>query len=85
MDSKLPKGLYKFLKKECQGETLAIADSKLGKVISDKLVSVYLCSSFMVLGQGFRVLSVCILYLVRFGGVMPLLSYPAADQNLTVQ
>nr|PNR51369.1 hypothetical protein PHYPA_010555 [Physcomitrium patens] len=37
VDSKLPKGLYKFLKKECQGETLAIADSKLGKVISDKL------------------------------------------------
>lgn len=40
VESKLPKGLRKFLKKECQGETLAIADSKLGKAISDKLVSV---------------------------------------------
>lgn len=37
VESKLPKGLRKFLKKECQGETLAIADSKLGKAISDKL------------------------------------------------
>jgi hypothetical protein len=39
VDSKLPKGLRKFLKAQCQGETLAIADSKLGKAISDKLVS----------------------------------------------
>jgi nucleolar protein 58 len=37
VDSKLPKGLRKFLKAQCQGETLAIADSKLGKAISDKL------------------------------------------------
>jgi nucleolar protein 58 len=37
VDSKLPKGLRKFLKTQCQGETLAIADSKLGKAISDKL------------------------------------------------
>ena len=39
VDSKLPKGLRKFLKAQCEGETLAIADSKLGKAISDKLVS----------------------------------------------
>jgi nucleolar protein 58 len=38
VDSKLPKGLRKFLKAQCQGETLVIADSKLGKAISDKLV-----------------------------------------------
>ncbi|KAJ7568424.1 hypothetical protein O6H91_01G032300 [Diphasiastrum complanatum] len=35
--SKLSKGLRKFLKEQCEGETLAIADSKLGKIISDKL------------------------------------------------
>ncbi len=38
VDGKLPKGLCKFLKAECQGETLMIADSKLGKAISEKLV-----------------------------------------------
>ncbi len=38
VDGKLPKGLCKFLKAECQGETLVIADSKLGKAISEKLV-----------------------------------------------
>ncbi len=38
VDGKLPKGLRKFLKAECQGETLVIADSKLGKAISEKLV-----------------------------------------------
>ncbi|KAH8970237.1 hypothetical protein BDL97_02G078400 [Sphagnum fallax] len=37
VDSKLPKGLRKFLKAECAGETLVVADSKLGKAISDKL------------------------------------------------
>ncbi|KAH9565867.1 hypothetical protein CY35_04G099900 [Sphagnum magellanicum] len=37
VDGKLPKGLRKFLKAECQGETLVIADSKLGKAISEKL------------------------------------------------
>ncbi|CAK9224754.1 unnamed protein product [Sphagnum troendelagicum] len=31
VDGKLPKGLRKFLKAECQGETLVIADLKLGK------------------------------------------------------
>ena len=42
VDSKLPKGLRKFLKAQCQGETLVIADSKLGKAISDKLVGLIL-------------------------------------------
>lgn len=32
------KGLRKFLKANCQGETLAVADSKLGNVIKEKLV-----------------------------------------------
>jgi hypothetical protein len=44
VDSKLPKGLRKFLKAECAGETLVVADSKLGKAISDKLV----CWGFLV-------------------------------------
>ncbi|KAJ7527674.1 hypothetical protein O6H91_16G065800 [Diphasiastrum complanatum] len=35
--SKLSKGLRRFLKEQCEGEILAIADSKLGKIISDKL------------------------------------------------
>jgi predicted DNA-binding WGR domain protein len=38
VDSKLPKGLRKFLKAQCKGQTLVVADSKLGKAISDKLV-----------------------------------------------
>jgi len=37
VDSKLPKGLRKFLKAQCKGQTLVVADSKLGKAISDKL------------------------------------------------
>lgn len=37
--SKLPKGLRKFLRAQCQEETLAIADSELGEAISEKLVS----------------------------------------------
>ncbi|VVA96525.1 unnamed protein product [Arabis nemorensis] len=32
------KGLRKFLKANCQGETLAVADSKLGNIIKEKLV-----------------------------------------------
>lgn len=39
IDSKPSKGLRKFLKAHCDGETLAVADSKLGNVIKDKLVS----------------------------------------------
>ncbi|KAK3004757.1 hypothetical protein RJ639_018492 [Escallonia herrerae] len=36
-DSKPSKGLRKFLKAHCKGETLAVADTKLGKAIKDKL------------------------------------------------
>ncbi|KAK2977907.1 hypothetical protein RJ640_002957 [Escallonia rubra] len=37
-DSKPSKGLRKFLKAHCKGETLAVADTKLGKAIKDKLI-----------------------------------------------
>eukprot|EP00250_Pteridium_aquilinum_P016509 c23139_g1_i1 orf=272-2062(-) len=37
VDSKPSKGLRKFLKSECQGELLAVADSKLGNSIKEKL------------------------------------------------
>ncbi|KAJ8452518.1 hypothetical protein Cgig2_000107 [Carnegiea gigantea] len=37
IDSKPSKGLRKFLKAHCQGETLAVADSKLGNAIKEKL------------------------------------------------
>jgi len=36
-DSKPSKGLRKFLRAHCDGETLAVADSKLGNIIKDKL------------------------------------------------
>lgn len=39
IDSKPSKGLRKFLQKHCDGETLAVADSKLGNAIKEKLVS----------------------------------------------
>ncbi|RZR85306.1 hypothetical protein BHM03_00012266 [Ensete ventricosum] len=42
IDSKPSKGLRKFLRAHCDGETLAVADSKLGNAIKEKLVS-YLC------------------------------------------
>lgn len=32
------KGLRKFLKAHCDGQTLAVADSKLGNAIKEKLV-----------------------------------------------
>ncbi|CAI5976917.1 unnamed protein product [Closterium sp. NIES-65] len=37
VESKLSKGLKKFVKAQCQGETLAVADSKLGNIIKEKL------------------------------------------------
>ncbi|KAG2695337.1 hypothetical protein I3843_07G009500 [Carya illinoinensis] len=37
IDSKPSKGLRKFLRAHCSGETLAVADSKLGNIIKDKL------------------------------------------------
>ncbi|XP_074556847.1 putative nucleolar protein 5-2 [Curcuma longa] len=39
IDSKPSKGLRKFLRAHCDGETLAVADSKLSNAIKDKLVS----------------------------------------------
>lgn len=42
IDSKPTKGLRKFLQKHCEGETLAVADSKLGNAIKEKLVSRFL-------------------------------------------
>ena len=41
IDSKPSKGLRKFLKAHCKGETLAVADSKLGNAIKEKLVGVF--------------------------------------------
>ncbi|DBA95235.1 TPA: Nucleolar protein 58 [Trebouxia sp. C0006] len=37
VDSKLSKGLKKFLKKNAEGDTLAVLDSKLGSIIKEKL------------------------------------------------
>ena len=37
VDSKLSKGLKKFLKKHAEGETLAVVDAKLGNVVKEKL------------------------------------------------
>nr|XP_043621395.1 probable nucleolar protein 5-2 [Erigeron canadensis] len=37
IDSKPTKGLRKFLRAHCEGETLAVADSKLGNAIKEKL------------------------------------------------
>ncbi|KAJ6844707.1 putative nucleolar protein 5-1 [Iris pallida] len=37
IDSKPSKGLRKFLREHCDGETLAVADSKLGNAIKEKL------------------------------------------------
>ncbi|KAF3439425.1 hypothetical protein FNV43_RR17703 [Rhamnella rubrinervis] len=37
IDSKPSKGLRKFLRGHCNGETLAVADSKLGNIIKEKL------------------------------------------------
>lgn len=34
------KGLRKFLKANCKDETLAVADSKLGNIIKEKLVCI---------------------------------------------
>lgn len=39
IDSKPSKGLRNFLRAHCEGETLAVADSKLGNAIKEKLVS----------------------------------------------
>ena len=38
IEGKASKGLRKFLRAHCENETLAVADSKLGNVIKEKLV-----------------------------------------------
>lgn len=38
IESKASKGLRRFLRAHCENETLAVADSKLGNMIKDKLV-----------------------------------------------
>ncbi|KAM1851149.1 hypothetical protein ACFX13_015254 [Malus domestica] len=47
IDSKPSKGLRKFLKAHCSGETLAVSDSKLGNIIKEKLknTSLFLSAS----------------------------------------
>lgn len=39
IDGKPSKDLRKFLRAHCEGETLAVSDSKLGNAIKEKLVS----------------------------------------------
>jgi predicted DNA-binding WGR domain protein len=41
IESSTSKGLRKFLRANCDGETLGVADSKLGNAIKDKLVCPY--------------------------------------------
>lgn len=38
IDGTTSKGLRKFLRSHCEGEALAVADSKLGNAIKEKLV-----------------------------------------------
>jgi len=38
IDGKASKGLRKFLRAHCDNETLAVADTKLGTIIKEKLV-----------------------------------------------
>lgn len=44
-------GLKKFLKKHCEGDTLAVVDSKLGSIIKEKLdiPCVYRCDNCAIL------------------------------------
>eukprot|EP00252_Welwitschia_mirabilis_P020201 TRINITY_DN48_c2_g1_i1.p1 TRINITY_DN48_c2_g1~~TRINITY_DN48_c2_g1_i1.p1 ORF type:complete len:592 (+),score=179.02 TRINITY_DN48_c2_g1_i1:174-1949(+) len=55
VDSKPSKGLRKFLRKNCEGETLAVADSKLGNAIKEKLnISCVHNNAVMELMRGLR-------------------------------
>ncbi|CAI5459457.1 unnamed protein product [Closterium sp. Yama58-4] len=55
VESKLSKGLKKFVKAQCQGETLAVADSKLGNIIKEKLgVTCVHSAAVMELMRGVR-------------------------------
>ena len=53
------KGLRKFLKANCEGETLAVADSKLGNIIKEKLVSVFYLYIFIVMTYELCFLRIC--------------------------
>ena len=52
VDSKIGKDLKKFLKKHCEGETLALADAKLGGLIKEKLGIACVYSSGVMVGGG---------------------------------
>lgn len=55
IDGKASKGLRKFLQKNCDGETLGVADSKLGNSIKDKLkIDCVHNSAVMELMRGLR-------------------------------
>jgi nucleolar protein 58 len=55
VDSKMGKDLKKFLKKHADGETLAVADAKLGGMIKDKLgITCVFSSGVMELMRGVR-------------------------------
>lgn len=55
IDGKPSKGLRKFLQKHCEGETLAVADSKLGNAIKEKLkIDCLHNSAVMELMRGLR-------------------------------
>ncbi|CAN6219857.1 unnamed protein product [Urochloa humidicola] len=55
IDSKPSKGLRKFLQKHCDGETLAVTDSKLGNAIKEKLkIDCLHNSAVMELMRGLR-------------------------------
>ncbi|KAG2540760.1 probable nucleolar protein 5-2 [Panicum virgatum] len=55
IDSKPSKSLRKFLQKHCEGETLAVADSKLGNAIKEKLkIDCLHNSAVMELMRGLR-------------------------------
>jgi len=55
VDSKPSKGLRKFLREQCEGETLAVADSKLGNAIKEKLkIECVHNSAVMELMRGLR-------------------------------
>ncbi|GBG89864.1 hypothetical protein CBR_g49712 [Chara braunii] len=55
VESKLDKRLKKFLKAQCQGDTLALADSKLGNIIKEKLgINCMHGSAVMELMRGVR-------------------------------
>ncbi|KAM7528588.1 hypothetical protein LguiB_031998 [Lonicera macranthoides] len=52
IDRKLSEGLHKFLRDHCNGETLAVVDSKLGNAIKEKLNRVRSQLTELVSGLG---------------------------------